>query len=95
MGRDGNRDDWPVIPPSGWRPPGMKEQAGLIAGVMAVTALITDVLIVIAVRDSTWGGHAAWLWRALSCAALPINLTAAGWIVLWLFWRKRRRNARW
>jgi ABC-type Fe3+ transport system permease subunit len=86
MGRDG----WPVPPPPGWQPPRWGEQAVWIAGLVAIVALIVDVLVVVTLVYRPWGGQATWTRQMLLCAAIPLNLTALGVGIWWLIRRARR-----
>ncbi len=88
----GSYDDWPIVPPPGWRPPGMREQIGWIAATVVGVALVTNVLIAVVVWYRPWGDGEEWLRRVLLCATALLDLVAVGTVALWLIWRKRRRR---
>ncbi len=80
MGYDGDVDSWSAT---------MKDLVEPIVEMLVVAALIVDVLVAIEVWDFVWGDHAEWLWRALSCAVLPINVVTIGFFLSWLLCRHR------
>lgn len=86
---DNEWNGYPILPPSGWRPPGWKDQLDWIAIAIIATALVTDALIVVQVVYRPWESVAAgWIRQMLLCAATPLNLVGLGigiwWAIRWM-----------
>ncbi len=88
----GHYDDWPIVPPPGWRPPQMREQAGWIVGMVVGVTVVVDVLVAAWLLYRPWGPAGGWVKQMFLCAALPLNLAALIAGVLWLIrkWQRRR-----
>ncbi|HEC35816.1 MAG TPA: hypothetical protein ENI39_04685 [Anaerolineae bacterium] len=93
MGHYDDRDDWPVAPPPGWRPPQVREQAGWIVGMIVGVTGAVDVLVAVWLLHRPWGTPAGgWVRQLLLCSAVPLNLTALVAGVLWLIRKRRQRR---
>ena len=70
-------DEWPFIPPRGWRPPTLGDHARWVLWLVVMTAVVVDVLLCFEMKGALW------------VAALPLNVLALG-IGLWAIFRGRR-----
>jgi hypothetical protein len=85
---------WPVPPPGGWRPPGVRDQLTLILWTVIGAAVVMDVLLAVWLLYRPWGEMAGFARQMILCAAVPMNAmgVVSAVVRIWVGVRRRRHR---